>query len=197
MITPFHFACFAEERLRAQCAAADAPLGKFLKISRRTSLSEHRAQLNFGPPFAEDFVTHATLDIQLVPQKDEKTALNCTLNCPSQKLNSHFRLLISNIEEAQPQIAPLFAFVQKAFAPLNYTTYVPSAAESAAAPVAAASAQRTVVAASANEDEITLPDHNKYILEKDPTKGEPVKMRTSDGKYVPEGELPAKLLVTK
>lgn len=196
MITPFHFACFAEEQLRAQCASADAPLGKFLRITRRNSLSEHRAQLNFGPPGGEDFVAHATLDIQLVPQKDSQTALNCTLACPSQKLKSHFRLLISRIDESASSIPAIFGFVQKAFAPLNYTSYVPSANDAAAAP-AASPAQRTVVATSANEDEITLPDKNKYILEKDPAKGEPVKMRTSDGKYVPEGELPAKLIITK
>lgn len=206
MITPFHFACFAEECLRVLCTSADPALGKFLKITRHNSLSEHRSKLSFAAVNAPDGASHVTLSIALVPQKSTQTALNCTLTCPSAKLSESFRVLFSSVEESQAQITKIFTFLQKAFATLNYAGFTPGAAAPAASASAdavaaainattAAAGKRTVVAASEDEDEITLPDNNKYILEKHLAKGQPVKMRTHDGKYVPEGELPAKLIV--
>ena len=198
VITPFHFACYCEARLRAQFGVLDKPLGSFMRIMRRASLSEHRAALQFGayPANGEDFSTHATLTIQLVPQKDEKTALSCQLECPSEKLRKNFRVLINAVEETETQILLILQFLQKAFLPLGYPT-APLREEEpapvAAAPVAEAAGHRSVVATAEGEEEVTLPDNKKYIFEKAPPAGGAVRMRTHDGKYVPDGALPATL----
>lgn len=205
MITPFHFACFVEECVRVVCDSADPALGKFLKVTRHTSLTDHRARLSFAPANAPASV-HVTLNIALVPQKESQTALNCVLHSPATKMHEPFRVLMTTVEESQPHITRIFDFVQKAFATLNYTSFTPgatpaanasatAAAAAAAVSAAAAAGKRTVVATSDEEEEITLPGNHKYILEKHLEKGQAVKMRTADGKYVPEGELPAKLII--
>lgn len=205
MITPFHFACFVEECLHVLCDSADPALGKFLKITRHTSLTEYRAKLSFAAANAPTSA-HATLSIALVPQKESQTALNCVLHCSAAKMNEPFRVLMTSVEESQAHIARVFDFLQKAFATLDYASFSPEVAPAASGASAAAAAaavskamansgKRSVVETSKDEEEVTLPDNKKYILEKHLEKGQAVKMRTADGKYVPEGELPAKLIV--
>lgn len=212
-ITPFHFACHIEERLRAQFEILDAVLGSFLQIQRRFSLTENRATLQFGakPTSAEEFCPHVSLSIQLVPQKEQKTAFNCALTCPSQKSHKYFRLLLDTIEESETQILKILKFLQDSFLPLGYTTAklepIPTEAAVEAAAVAANNATLETAkalvqnAGKATQAEELTPEAaavtggKKYIYEKAPTTGEPVRMRTHDGKYVPEGELPAELRI--
>jgi hypothetical protein len=72
-----------------------------------------------------------------------------------------------------------------------------AAAALAAAEASAKEKKRQVVETSSNEEEVTLPGNHKYILEKNIAPGEPVRMRTADGKYVPDGELPANIRINK
>lgn len=206
MITPFHFATHTEERLRAQFEVLDPALGGFVQIMRRMSLVESRATLLFGahPASGAEFTPHVIFTVSLVPQKDEKTALNCSLVCAEPKMAKNFRLLLSAPEQAETQILKVLEFLQKAFLPLGYTTAAPAplpvedpalAVMAAAAPKAAVVAARTVEPTPEGKEVVTLGDKNKYVFEKNPAAGEPVRMRTHDGAYVPDGELPAELRV--
>ena len=204
MITPFHFACFCEERLRSQFDILDKPLGSFIRILRRFSLTENRASLQFCPPTTEgeEATPHVTLGIQSVPQKDEKTAFNCQLFCPTQKLQKNFRLLLDSPQEAEHQILKVFEFLQKSFLSLGYTTAVPAPEKNSTLEMAQSlikAAVQTSVPASTTDDPLTedakaLTHGKKYLVE-DAAKGDIVRMRTHDGKYVPDGELPANIRV--
>jgi len=210
VITPFHFACHVEERLRAQFQILDPALGAFVQISRRFSLTENRAALQFGKKTSagEEFAPHVTFLIQLVPQKDEKTALNCSLECCEPQTQKGFRLLLNAPDEAEPQILKVLSFLQNSFMPLGYTTSKPKkipteAVEDAAAIAGNAmetahalvrSAGGTTPAEDLSAEAAAVTGGKKYIYE-NAAKGETVRMRTYDGKYVPDGELPARLRV--
>lgn len=199
VITPFHFACHCEERFRAQAAIIDAPLSRYIHSVRRTSLMENHASINFGKHIdpSQEFASHVTLNIHQVPQKDEKTAFNCTLTCPSEKMTRNFRLLITRVEETENEILRVLQFLQKAFAGQDYVKNAPamSAEETAAANAPApAIAQANPSAAGRSTNEAPK---KKYVFEKELTPGDTVRMRTHEGKYVPEGELPARLRINK
>ena len=217
MITPFHFACFCEERLLAQFEILDPALGSFIQIFRRFSLTEDRATLQFGAKTSagEEFVPRVTLILELILQKGDQTALNCFLDCPDTKAQKSFRLLLNEPDEAEPQILKILAFLQKAFLPLGYTT-TPNIADTpaATAPISEDTASTTLETAkdlmssagtatqpdnidSLTPDAAALTRGKKYIFEKEVAQGEAVKLRTHDGKYVPDGELPATLRIIK
>lgn len=200
-----------------------------MQIARRFSLTENRASLQFGarPAAGEDFTPHATFFIQSISQKEERTAFNCALECPSAKLHKNFRLLITAPEEAETQLLGVLKFLQTAFLTLGYTTQrapIPAEAQADAEAIATAAAamanatsqpgtaEATLQTAEAlmknagsataatNDESLTeeataVTGGKKYIYEKEAAKGNAVRMRTHDGQYVPEGQLPAELRI--
>jgi len=209
VITPFHFACFCEERIRAQCEILDPALGNFMRVARRFSLTEERSMLQFGAAAAAEFAPIATLVIELVPQKGELTAFNCLLEDNGAKEYKNFRLLLGAPDEAEPQILKIFSFLQKAFLPHKYIEappLVPAAADAEKVALetaqnlmsaAGSSTKHSPVAEALTPEAEALTRGKKYIVADETNDSGSVRMRTYDGKYVPEGELPATIKINK
>jgi hypothetical protein len=219
VITPFHFACFCEERLRAQADILDPALGGFMRIHRRFSLADERAVLQFCVKAAPESSPIASMVVELVQQKSAQTAFNCLLDNPETKEQKNFRLLLVSPEEAEPQILKILTFVQRAFQPHKYKEAGQSAPDTSVAEteksaletaqnlvssagkavtaVAAAPAKAATATETLSPEAAAITHGKKYIVAEGPTDDGTVHMRTYDGKYVPEGELPATIKVHK